>query len=1090
MCLRVPISTPCHPPHPPVDSTNSQDTLAVSVSQPAEDWSQPPLLFGKLSAVLYAAAQKKQMYRNHTLTLSVVDVPTVSEPADTTHYRRLLGAAPSHAIGVPYLLHCLIEQVVISTLEANDAASLSAEDELDAIAALLNMEVSEAAVVPQTAARMAVEAAASASEKTLLIPNGDMVAARELRPPPLGTTLEGDSAAQAAAERSLFQGLPRPGKARRSMPSEPSLSSEERGTERTELHHFSRFNPSQIDGSMCLRGLAKLVNGSDPHRGSRGTGWLLADRPWIEELSASAFAQVLTEMRATSHRPARLNSYHARDDVLLYVQHDAVPPERESVEAWRCELYDLVDRKFDAWHKWLMRGDGNEVVPSAPLPPFGGSLYKFDERNADLLVTTTCLYPADHQILRYSMSSRGATCVIEPRNGGYACIARGGGTPAPPARFDISFADHGRAVAAFEEEEWRVTVGGADGLQVSMTCSGVVHLLHPPVYTPIAAAVTPTEAAILQLSGLRVTGAPQADGVEFLLLRVTLGGVDLPEAAAVTSTVPISAEAISWAGQQLSIQLPVGSPRPALLSIELWGREPDKDPDASPLATAELLLPEGTSGALAGALSAPAFAGSEVAISGFFAVEAPSRGEQIAEPLSREVSRSIFATGTIITTLEDGTKRVYHRNGNLAERKVSGPHANCWVCTNTAGLRVGTTAADDQFYVAPVAVSASTDAVTHNVITTRADGTLTLTRADGSRVIQFADGTSIHADKEAVKNPLRGVLQVRCEGSPPVAINLRLGETKVMGLDGTNAKADGQSVAIDHLDGTKLKLGHNGTLEFLPAALAWQVGRASDDPNGVYQLDLAAGTLYTKDPQGSSFSVTLGETHTVDLVLQDELAGSVGEKQDWDDDPDWSHPPRLFICRPDGTGVELLRKTDVAAFLSQRELDSEAGSSMHLREPVMGDTTAEVNTWVWRDWMQQTVQELAAERGNSDVQQLLALLPKIKYEPAKATLLHFRRMLRREPLSSADRAVLETEVAEMEEYRLQEDERAKAMHIVDTRTAGEKTDQLELQAELMKVRPPPRIKSTERFAVVPPHPYPALMIVITFPLHLPCTCGH
>ena len=51
------------------------------------------------------------------------------------------------------------------------------------------------------------------------------------------------------------------------------------------------------------------------------------------------------------------------------------------------------------------------------------------------------------------------------------------------------------------------------------------------------------------------------------------------------------------------------------------------------------------------------------------------------------------------------------------------------------------------------------------------------------------------------------------------------------------------------------------------------------------------------------------EPVTAEMVLKDGLGDIGGESEEYnlEADPDWSHPPRLFECRPDGTGVELLR---------------------------------------------------------------------------------------------------------------------------------------------------------------------------------------
>ena len=56
----------------------------------------------------------------------------------------------------------------------------------------------------------------------------------------------------------------------------------------------------------------------------------MSDRPWLEEHSAEAMAQLMVEAKATSCAPQTLSTYHARDDVLLLAMHRPVPSERET----------------------------------------------------------------------------------------------------------------------------------------------------------------------------------------------------------------------------------------------------------------------------------------------------------------------------------------------------------------------------------------------------------------------------------------------------------------------------------------------------------------------------------------------------------------------------------------------------------------------------------------------------------------------------------------------------------------------------------------------------------------------------------------
>jgi len=438
-------------------------------------------------------------------------------------------------------------------------------------------------------------------------------------------------------------------------------------------------------------------------------------------------------------------------------------------------------------------------------------------------------------------------------------------------------------------------------------------------------------------------------------------------------------------------------------------------------------------------------------------------------PPPAEVCRVVLETGVVVCRYADGSVKALLRDGNLCERAASGedPLRDSWVVTNSNGLRVGTTDSGDDFYVAPVAVSSSTDPVTHHVMTTRADGTLVISRADGSRLVQFTDGTSIDSSAEAVKFGDRGEVNVSREGYPPVKVYLKAMEVEVEGLDGTILKAELQKpghqgcVKLNHLDGSVLKLSSVGKLALFPAALAW--GSESDGKLGVYSMDLAEGKLVTKDHSGSTFTASVLEGHTIDLVLKDDLAGELeaaaaeGVASDSspqeEENADWSHPPRLFVTRPDGSGVELLRAADVRGFIRQREAEVEGGTAMLLREPLPAEPSAEVYTYVWRDWMQMHISALEADRQESDAITLLGFMPNVVASPPESTILHFRRLLRREALSESNREKLNVEIANMNSYREQEEQKAHELHVGDVRTAEEVAVEAELAKEMLKIFP-------------------------------------
>ena len=1082
------------------------------------------------------------MYEDFHLTLSPsIAVPTAEGMPDMSHYNHLLASAPMHALGLPYLLDCLIEQVVRTHAPPDMASNLALADsdaELEGIAAFLQSATSLASAAPKSAMQLAAEAATKAADASALVPTHDHVTERLYRPPPFGlapTASSGDKAA--AIERKILGLLPYPGKGRRGMPSEDAaLSAEERGAERTELHHFSQFAPpqvsqspppsaplvppprrllspvshshrayrrllrppcllsppplallfSQVDAAMQLRALARMCNANDPYRGLQSPGWVLADRVWLEELSPETLSQVMLDASATSAPYKALSSYHARDDVMLIAQHRPVPAER--VESWsrRCPLTDLVERKFGAWHEWLMKGQAPDVVPAPPMPPsvfnvnegrvVGAALYKVDEAKVDLFETATLLMPSDHTVVRYAPSGAGHLLSLFFRHGGYVAMRKP--ITADSCELAISFADGARAAVDIPDEaegtQYGVAYGGHDGVQVTLDVLGVTRMMPPP---PSADAPSrPTPAAKLTLTGLVASGVPDAaarpDGGDVYVRVTALEATPPPgvELAASSAAVPVVASAgapVSFGDAPLVLSLPAGTPRPVRLLVELW--DSDAASGGTPIASAVLganVLPASGSGMVYDApLAARAEGASPLLVTFCMALaDAPTLKPAPAPP---ETARTVLATGSVAVKYADGTIKCLLRDGNLCERSATGPLANVWVVTNMNGLRVGTKDDGTELFVPPVKVASATDPTKHHVMTTRGDGTLVVSRSDGSRLVQFADGTTIDSSAEAVKFGDRGEVRVNCEGYPPVRLALKQLEVEISCLDGTMLKAELASVAalgcvkLNHLDGTVLKLTSDGKTSLFPAPLAWVEN--ADGKSGVYHIDLASGVMYTKDPAGSTFKAGPGVDggHDVDLVMTDDLAASLEDASDGDaaaakpvdeDNPDWSHPPRLFVVRPDGSGVELLRQGDVRSFVKQREAEIEGGTAMLLREPLPSEPSAEVFTYVWRDWMQMHLASLEAERRESDAISLLGYQPKVDAPPASVTTLHFRRLLTRETLNEPNREKLEIEISNMNHYREQEEIKAHELHVTDIRTEEEKAMEAEAAREMLKVR--------------------------------------
>jgi len=1040
-----------------------------------------------LVQLLAIMATKRAMYDEYTRACNVLSVPTTPEgPVDMRVYSAQASSAPLHAQSVPFLLDCLLAQVVHSAATEEEAAAYLVEEEISAIAQFLAGQ--DGALALESSAAQLAEEAACLAVQPRLVPSGDEVLAGALSLSPYCTASHPPTTDQALSRAvAVLEKLPIPGKRREMMPDVPALSVEERGIERTELHHFSRFSAQLVDQSMQLRALGALVDGADPHRCSQAqpppseaAGWLLADRPWEDELEKLELTQRITSLLSSSAKPEVLTTYHARDDALLVAMHTPVPDSRQSSSSKRSALYDKLFRPFGAWHDWLCQARPPTQIPPSPPLPDGRTLYRFspsfDISVAEAPVTITSLYPSDHAVLRFSKDS--GSLAIFCRDGSHVALSReppsqADGSKAPPATLALSLTGGTRIFAGENEGgSYGIRVGCADGIELQLDCSGVTHLTSPAPDAPSRPRSLPSPPAVLKLHKMaahNVPGNADPNGGTDPYLKMTL--LEQPreeEVAAQTSTVTNVDSVAAWDDEKF-LTLPASSQWPPLVRFDLWDKDWTNADD--PLASAEVQLPEGKSGEVSSIVMVPADQGGEsmpVELSFSYCVEASDPTSSVLSdppsPPAHEVRRCVLPTGTVVRTMSDGSVQAVYPNANVSELRAAGDHEGCWVHTNAAGLRVGVKPTGEEFYMPPVAVASSTDPVSGLIATTRADGTLVLTRANGSRLITYADGTSLDIDAEAASQPDRGVIRVRAPGFPTISSNLRQKTVQLPTSDGAALSMSARSVHLSHPGGVQLQMLASGSAELLPAVLS-VFDEPPDNGSGVYHFNLPEATFATKDPEGSTFKLWLDGRIQTDLVLKDELAGAIvehgaPEKIGGGEEPEWSHPPRLFVCRPDGSGAELLRDADIALFEAIRKADA---TSSLTKEAVPSDPEATSHCHSWRSWHQL---EAMRGQGPSEEDALLGFMPQLTEQRAARPLLFFRRLVRRQPMSVESRGLLEGEIREMEEWRQQEAARTKELHVTDTRTPAEIEAEAAVQRELMLAKAHPQHQAVDIHAAL------------------------
>ncbi|XP_045059666.2 sperm-associated antigen 17 isoform X2 [Desmodus rotundus] len=290
-------------------------------------------------------------------------------------------------------------------------------------------------------------------------------------------------------------------------------------------------------------------------------------------------------------------------------------------------------------------------------------------------------------------------------------------------------------------------------------------------------------------------------------------------------------------------------------------------------------------------------------------------------------------------------------------------HAGTWFTTTPGGDRIGTRGSARMVDLAPFLSFQSTDPVTGTVMTTREDKVVIVEKKDGTRIVDHADGTRIttfyqaYADcitppHEKTKGPHTVTRQVKC---------MRI-ESSHYATVITNC--EDSSCCATFGDGTSIIAKPQGTYQVLPPntgclyidkdCSAIYCHESSSEIYHPFQRreQLRACTYIMKhtsevvcevlDPQGNTFQVMAdGSVSTMlpENGLEDDL-NAIPEGYDSLSSAHLQknhlqiygeHVPRFFVVYADGSGVELLRDSDIEEYLS---LACGGPTTVVLQEPV------------------------------------------------------------------------------------------------------------------------------------------------------------
>ncbi|XP_013371939.1 PREDICTED: sperm-associated antigen 17 isoform X3 [Chinchilla lanigera] len=292
-------------------------------------------------------------------------------------------------------------------------------------------------------------------------------------------------------------------------------------------------------------------------------------------------------------------------------------------------------------------------------------------------------------------------------------------------------------------------------------------------------------------------------------------------------------------------------------------------------------------------------------------------------------------------------------------------HIGTWFTTTPQGNRIGTKGLEKVADLTPLLSFKATDPVNGTVMTTREDKVVIVEKKDGTRIVDHADGTRITTfyqvyedhiisidDQETTEVPRTITRQVKC---------MRI-ESSHYATVITNC--EDSSCCATFGDGTSIIAKPQGTYQVLPPSTGClHIDRECsatyyhESSSNIYhpfqkREQLRASRYIMKhtsevicevlDPEGNTFQVMAdGSASTVlaeknskdDLNIKPEGYESLSSIHLEKDHMQiyGEHVPRFFVIYADGSGMELLRDSDIEEYLSLAYGES---TTVVLQEPV------------------------------------------------------------------------------------------------------------------------------------------------------------
>ncbi|XP_015419028.1 PREDICTED: sperm-associated antigen 17 [Myotis davidii] len=293
-------------------------------------------------------------------------------------------------------------------------------------------------------------------------------------------------------------------------------------------------------------------------------------------------------------------------------------------------------------------------------------------------------------------------------------------------------------------------------------------------------------------------------------------------------------------------------------------------------------------------------------------------------------------------------------------------HVGTWFTTTPEGNRIGTKGSKKIADLAPFLSFQATDPVTGTVMTTREDKAIIVEKQDGTRIVDHADGTRITTFYQVYEDNFIRLSDQEINEGPQVTATRQV---KCMRIESSHyatviTNCEDSRCCATFGDGTSVIAKPQGTYQVLPPntgclyidrdCSAIYCHESSSDIYYPFQNreQLRASTYIMKhtsevicqvlDPEGNTFEVMADgsvSTRLPEINLEDHLDAS---PEGYDNLSSahlhknhlqifGEHVPRFFVVYADGSGVELLRDSDIEEYLS---LAYGEPTTVVLQEPV------------------------------------------------------------------------------------------------------------------------------------------------------------